>query len=137
MDRMDPTLRRALIDAAIEARTRSYSPYSHFQVGAALLCADGTIVPGTNVENAAYSPSVCAERSAVVGAVSLGKREFTAIAVVGHETDLTPPCGVCRQTLAEFADDLLVILGNLKGDVHEFHLKELLPDAFLPARLKG
>jgi cytidine deaminase len=134
---MDDALKQALIQAAIQARARSYSPYSHFRVGAALLCADGTIVPGTNVENAAYSPSVCAERSAVVAAVSLGHREFSAIAVVGHEHDLTPPCGVCRQTLAEFAPDLLVILANLHGQVHEFQLTELLPDAFLPARLKG
>jgi len=133
---MDAAQRDSLIRAATEARRHSYSPYSGFAVGAALLCDDGTIVPGTNVENAAYSPSICAERAAVASAVTAGHRRFVAVAIVGHATLLVPPCGVCRQTLSEFAPDLEVILANERGDVRELKLSDLLPLHFDPALLK-
>ena len=100
---------RELIKAAIEARRKSYSPYSHYQVGAALLTADGQIVTGCNIENAAYGPSNCAERTAFFKAVSEGMREFTAIAIVGSPegeelTQYAYPCGVCRQVMREFCE---------------------------------
>ena len=95
-----------LIALAKEAMTRAYAPYSGFKVGAALLCQDGTVYQGCNIENAAFSPTVCAERTAIFKAVSEGKREFAAIAVCGGKdgviTGLFPPCGVCRQVMAEF-----------------------------------
>jgi cytidine deaminase len=133
---MDAALRDKLIRAAREARQRSYSPYSGFAVGAALLTDDGTIVAGTNVENAAYSPSICAERAAVAAAVTAGHRRFEAVAIVGHATELVPPCGVCRQTLSEFAPDLLVVLANEGDAVRELRLSDLLPLHFDPALLK-
>ncbi|MBO5736022.1 MAG: cytidine deaminase, partial [Clostridia bacterium] len=106
-----------LLTLAGEARTRAYSPYSHFAVGAALLCKDGSVYTGCNVENASFTPTVCAERTAFFKAVYDGKRAFTAIAVVGGAGDTVDPactpCGVCRQVLAEFCSaDLPVILGS-------------------------
>lgn len=133
---MDASTRDKLIRAARAARRASYSPYSHFAVGAALLCDDGTIVPGTNVENAAYSPSICAERAAVAAAVTSGHRRFVAVAIVGHATELVPPCGVCRQTLAEFAPDLEIVLASEGDAVRELRLSELLPMHFDPTLLK-
>jgi cytidine deaminase len=133
---MDASLRDTLIARARQARTRSYSPYSGFAVGAALLCDDGAIVVGTNVENAAFSPSICAERAAVAAAVSAGHRRFLAVAIVGHDTALVPPCGVCRQTLSEFAPDLEVILASEGSDVRELRLSELLPMQFDSTLLK-
>ena len=96
-----------LVALALEARERAYTPYSGFAVGAALLCADGSVYQGCNIENAAFGPTVCAERVAVFKAVSEGKRDFAAIAVAGGRagqdvTGLFPPCGVCRQVLREF-----------------------------------
>lgn len=96
----------ALIAAARDARASAYAPYSHFSVGAALLCSDGTIVIGCNVENASYGLSMCAERTAVFSAVAGGRRSFEAIAVAGPPGKATPPCGACRQVLVEFGTAL-------------------------------
>ena len=128
--------RKTLLRAAMKAREFSYSPYSKFKVGAALLCADGKIFTGCNIENSAYSPSLCAERCAVAKAVSEGARDFIAIAVVGPEDSETTPCGVCRQVLQEFAPDLEVILVNCKGETTELTLRELLPYGFDSGNLK-
>ena len=129
-----------LISKAIEMTERSYVPYSHFHVGAALLEKNGKIWTGCNIENAAYGPSNCAERTAVFKAVSEGVREFEAIAVVGGPEDETgnvqiqdfcPPCGVCRQVLSEFCDkDFKIILANGKGEQKVFTLGQLLPESF-------
>ena len=131
---------QALIAAAAEARTRSYSPYSRFAVGAALLTASGKIYTGCNIENAAYGPSNCAERTAFFTAVSQGERAFTAIAIVGGREDwdsFCAPCGVCRQVMAEFCQDSFrILLGRSDGAVREFTRKELLPLRFGPENLQ-
>ncbi len=124
-----------LFDVAEKMLNFSYSPYSHFCVGAALLCADGTIYTGCNIENAAYGPSNCAERTAIFKAVSEGKKDFVAIAIVGGKNgvieDFCPPCGVCRQVLAEFCKkDFLILLKDKKNQVKEFTLDQLLPESF-------
>ena len=123
---------KKLIKSAMEAKEYAYVPYSHFRVGAALLTVEGQIFTGCNVENAAFSPTICAERTAVVKAVSQGYREFTAIAVTGDNGDYLTPCGVCRQVLAEFCDleNFVVILANDENDYKEVKLAELLPGAF-------
>ena len=123
-----------LMKLAVEAREMAYAPYSHFRVGAALLAKSGQVYKGCNVENAAYSPTNCAERTALFKAVSEGEREFTAIAIVGgmEETiaDFCAPCGVCRQVLAEFCDkDFRLILGN-PDNVKAYSFEEILPFAF-------
>lgn len=136
---------KELIEKAFEAQKRSYSPYSNFQVGAALLCKDGTIFQGCNVENAAYTPTNCAERSAIFAAISQGKKEFTAIAIVGNkaglkqgEGDYCAPCAVCRQVMAEFCDldTFKVIIAKDTDDYLEHTLGELLPLAFTPKNLE-
>ena len=124
-----------LIDLAKDAMTRAYSPYSSFKVGAALLCADGTVYQGCNIENASFTPTVCAERTAVFKAVSEGKREFTALAVCGGKdgviTGICPPCGVCRQVLREFCrDDFPVYLALPAGKYETRTMAQLLPDSF-------
>ncbi len=131
---------KELITAAIKARELAYAPYSNHKVGAALLTKSGKVYTGCNVENAAYSPSNCAERTAVFKAVSEGEREFTAIAVVGGMGDnLSPmcaPCGVCRQVLAEFCDgDLRIIMGT-EDNIVTSTLAELLPHSFGKSDLK-
>lgn len=121
----------ALLDAAWTARDRAHAPYSGFQVGAALLRTDGTLVAGCNVENAAYPVSMCAERTAICAAVSLGMKmgELRALVVVTEAETLTPPCGACRQVIAEFAETLPILLANRK--VRALHsIGELLPHAF-------
>ena len=125
---------RELIECAIEARKMSYSPYSGFRVGTALIGKSGKIYTGCNVENAGYTPTNCAERTAVFKAVSEGEREFTAIAVVGGKgdeiADFCAPCGVCRQVLAEFCDkDFRVVLGT-PNNIQVYTLAELLPFSF-------
>ena len=130
---------KALITAAAGARELSYAPYSNFCVGAALLARDGRIFTGCNVENAAYSPTNCAERTAVFKAVSEGVREFAAIAVVGGKrgeiSPLCAPCGVCRQVLAEFCPpDFPVVLGTPE-DFRVYALNEILPLAFTAVEL--
>ena len=130
---------RSLMEAATRAREFSYSPYSHYCVGAALLTADGRIFTGCNVENAGLSATNCAERTAIFKAVSEGVRDFAAIAVVGGRQDevapFCAPCGVCRQVLAEFCSlDMPVILGTPE-DLKVYTLGELLPFSFTPADL--
>lgn len=127
---------RSLALAAIEAMKKSYSPYSHFTVGAALLTKDGKIYTGANIENASYTPTVCAERNAIFTAVHQGEREFEAIAIVGgHEgniTGVTAPCGVCRQVMSEFCspDFKVILVTTPDGDYVEETLGSLLPYTF-------
>ena len=126
-----------LIRRAFEARKKAYAPYSHFQVGAALLCEDGRIYEGCNIENAAFGVSQCAERTALFTAVFEGERDFTAIAIVGGREDavsfdLCPPCGICRQALTEFCDPekFEVILARSESDPHVYSLGEVYPLGF-------
>jgi len=122
-----------LVAAAMAVRERAYAPYSHFKVGAALRAADGTVYTGCNVENASYGLSICAERNAVFHAVAEGQREFDAIAVV--TADGVTPCGACRQVLAEFNLQMVVIVADTAGHRSVYTLDELLPDAFVPGDL--
>ena len=121
-----------LIDAATAARARAYAPYSHFQVGAALRGVSGRIYQGCNVENVSYGLTSCAERNAIFHAVAEGERRFSAVAVVTGAATPTPPCGACRQVLAEFAanGDMAVILATLDGQVRQTRLSTLLPQSF-------
>jgi cytidine deaminase len=125
-----------LLAAAARAREFAVAPFSNFQVGAALLTADGQIVTGCNVENATYGLTVCAERVALFKALSEGHRRFTHVAVVAKTNDPTPPCGACRQLLWEYGGDLEVILGNLQRETGRFKLSELLPLPFDARLLK-
>jgi cytidine deaminase len=118
-----------LLAAARGALPHAYAPYSRFRVGAALLARDGRVFSGVNVENSSYSLTFCAERSAVVAAVSAGVREFVAIAVVCEQTMPCMPCGACRQVLHEFAPDLVVVLEDTEGS-RLLTLPDLLPHAF-------
>lgn len=131
-----------LCQQATAARERAYCPYSHFAVGAALLCKNGRIYTGCNIESAAYSPSICAERTAFAKAVSEGEREFTAIAIVGGKQgeicrELCPPCGVCRQVMMEFCDPetFLILLATENNEYKKYTLSKLLPFGFGPANL--
>ncbi len=137
--------KQELIRKALEVRERAYTPYSGFQVGAALLSRKGTVFLGCNVENAAYTPTNCAERTAFFQAVAQGEREFSAIAIVGGaagstsgERDYCAPCGVCRQVMMEFCDpeEFLVILARDEEDFREYRLSQLFPMGFGPANLK-
>jgi len=129
---------RELADIAISMLDRAYCPYSHFPVGAALLCADGAVFTGCNVENAAYGCAICAERTALVKAVSEGRREgFTRLAVAGRGDDYCWPCGACRQMLYEFAPDLTLLVARGDGDFVVLPLAELLPHGFGPKHLEG
>ncbi len=124
-----------LITLAKEAMQRAYAPYSGYKVGAALLCADGTVYQGCNIENASYSPTVCAERTAFFKALYDGHRAFTAIAVCGGKdgvlTGQFPPCGVCRQVMREFCEDgFLLYLAGENGTFETVTLAELLPHSF-------
>ncbi|MBD5633899.1 MAG: cytidine deaminase [Candidatus Eremiobacteraeota bacterium] len=117
-----------LVAAAGLARERAYAPYSRFAVGAALLCEDGTVVSGCNVENASYGMTMCAERTAVFAAVASGRTRFRAIAVAGPPGVTTPPCGACRQVLAEFGRDVRLLYTTASG------FEATTVDALLPAR---
>ena len=124
-----------LVALAEEAMTHAYAPYSGFTVGAALLCADGSVYQGCNIENAAYGPTNCAERTAIFKAVYDGHRQFSAIAVCGGKngqiTGACPPCGVCRQVMREFCDDdFRILMVGEKGSWEEITLAELLPHSF-------
>lgn len=120
-----------LIQKAQEAKEKAYVPYSGFHVGAALLCKDGTIFTGCNIENSAYGPTNCAERTAIFKAVSEGYREFQVIAIISDSKELTSPCGVCRQVMAEFCEpDFKVIMLSCDGKYKVVTLEELLPYAF-------
>ena len=133
---------KELVEKALEARSVAYTPYSGFRVGAALLCADGTVYGGCNIENAAFGPSCCAERTAFFKAVSEGKREFSAIAIVGgpagkEPEDFCPPCGVCRQVMREFCKpDFKIILVKSEEEWKIYTLSELLPEGFGPENLE-
>jgi cytidine deaminase len=120
----------ALIEAAIRARENAHAPYSHFKVGAALEDSEGHIHTGCNVENATYGLSICAERVAVVKAVSEGAKGFKRVAVVADTDTLTPPCGACRQILWEFCGDVEVVLSNLQGKTETIRLSSIFPRAF-------
>lgn len=138
---MERKMIEELIGFAIKQLDRSYAPYSKFQVGAALLTKKGDIYTGCNIENAAYSPSNCAERTAFFKAVSEGEKEFQAICIVGGKegklTGFTAPCGVCRQVMMEFCnpDEFIVILATSKTNYKMFTLQELLPFGFGPKNL--
>ena len=119
-----------LMKEAEKYSQNSYSPYSHFRVGAALKCKSGKIFSGCNIENASYGASVCAERTALLKAVSEGETEFESIAVYSPDSDNCPPCGICRQALAEFSDDIRVIYRSAENGVVKKNLRELLADAF-------
>lgn len=131
-----------LIEEALKARKLAYVPYSHFAVGAALLCEDGEIIRGCNIENASYSPTNCAERTAYFKAVSEGKTEFVAIAVVGgpdlnDPAEIISPCGVCRQVMMEFCDPKTfeIIMAKNTEEFEIYKLEELLPAGFSPKNL--
>ena len=134
-------LRRALLERAQEARNSAYAPYSHFQVGAALLCADGAVYAGCNIENAGLTATCCAERTAFFRAVMDGHRDFKAIAVVGgpegeQPAGPCPPCGVCRQVMAEFCAPSFEVILEEGGAPKVFTLEELLPLSFGPGNLQ-
>lgn len=125
-----------LVKTAMEMRGRAYAPYSKFSVGAALLCGDGTVVTGCNVENAAYGSCICAERTALCKAVSEGHNHFTAIAIAGSGEDFCWPCGSCRQMLYEFAPQMRVLAANSQGEFQETTLDKLLPHGFGASNMK-
>jgi len=129
-----------LMELAKEAMLHAYAPYSGYQVGAALLCRDGSVYLGCNLENAAFSPTVCAERTAFFKALYDGHREFTAIAVCGGKdgviTKASPPCGVCRQVMAEFCEaDFRIYLTDESNTLYEYALSEILPLGFSSAAI--
>lgn len=125
----------ALIQSAIDASQNAYIPYSQYAVGATLQAEDGTVFTGCNVESAAYSPTICAERTALVKAISEGYRQFERIAVVTRNGG--SPCGVCRQLLYEFSPTMTVIIADLEGQVHHIlPLSDLLPHGFGPSKLE-
>lgn len=121
---------QALSQLAIDMMERAYIPYSHFPVGAALECSDGTVYTGCNIENAAYGATMCAERTAIFKAVSEGHRDFVRIAIAGKSKDFCVPCGTCRQVMMEFAPEIEVICLNGAGESRKFTLRELLPYGF-------
>ena len=118
-----------LMDCAIKAREKAYSPYSHFAVGAALLCEDSTLYEGCNIENASYGLTNCAERTVIFKAVSEGHIKFKALAVVADTEGPCAPCGACRQVMAEFKIPL-IIMGNLMGNIKMVTIEEVLPFSF-------
>ena len=125
-----------LVQRALEMRKFSYAPYSHFAVGAALLCEDGTVFTGCNVENAAYGSTLCAERTALVKAVSEGRTTgWTTLAIAGSGEDFCWPCGACRQMLYEFAPDLTLLVARKDRQFVRLSLHELLPHGFGPKSL--
>ncbi|MBU8879430.1 cytidine deaminase [Bacillus sp. FJAT-29790] len=125
-----------LIEEAKIAMNKAYVPYSKFKVGAALLTEDGKVYHGCNIENAAYSMTNCAERTAIFKAYSEGDKKFAALAVVADTGRPVPPCGACRQVIAELCPkEMKVILTNLQGDIQELTVEELLPGAFSPEDL--
>lgn len=134
---LTPAAARSLMAAAVQARAHSHSPYSRFAVGAALLTESGAIHHGCNVENASYGLTCCAERTAVFKAVSEGDKRFVAIAVTARDGQGAPPCGACRQVMAEFAPDLHVYWRDFRGRILHKSLAALLPDQFQFVRHTG
>ena len=142
MKKLDEKTIQTLIAAAYDARKLSYTPYSHYQVGAALLAQNGQVITGCNIENAAYTPTNCAERTAFFKAISEGIRNFQAIAVMGSPegdvlTQYAYPCGVCRQVMMEFCkpEEFQVIVAKSSDDYRVMMLQELLPEGFGPDNL--
>ena len=140
---LEPEIKVTMIKMALEARKNSYSPYSHFQVGACLLTKEGRLYTGCNIENAAYGPTNCAERTAFFKAVSEGERDFAGIAIVGDKEGTVVdnyafPCGVCRQVVTEFTDPetFVILVAKSEKDYLETTLAALLPNAFGP-EMKG
>lgn len=139
---MEEAVIRKLIKTAVRQLSYSYAPYSHFKVGAALLAENGTIYTGCNIENAAYTPTSCAERTAFFKAVSEGVRTFKAICIAGgmngELTDYTAPCGVCRQVMMEFCspEEFEIILAKGEDDYKMYKLKDLMPLGFGPGNLR-
>ena len=139
---MTETKIQELIETAAAQLAFSYTPYSHFKVGGALLAKNGRVYTGCNIENAAYTPTNCAERTAIFKAVSEGVREFEAICIVGGPegriVDYTPPCGVCRQVMMEFCqpEEFQIILAKGKDDYRIYKLKDLMPQGFGPGNLE-
>ena len=131
-----------LIERAFQVRKKAYSPYSHFKVGAALLCKNGNVYEGCNIENGAFSPTICAERVAFVEAIKNGEREFEAVAIVTGPKDanvyeMGSPCGVCRQFMSEFCnDDFKIIMTKIKSNGELIDSKEFTMDEILPKRFK-
>lgn len=131
---LNPEQRRQLVQAAIKARLMAYAPYSQYKVGAAVLSTSGRVFSGANVENAAYPTTMCAERVAIFKAVSEGERDFAAIAVVTTNAGMS--CGGCRQVMAEFGLDTLVLIADDQGKIaQELTVRDLLPGAFTPKDL--
>ena len=123
--------------AAITMLERAYVPYSHFPVGAALECKDGTVFTGCNVENASYPAGICAERNAIAHAVAEGRRQFRRIVIAGKGVDFCVPCGICRQVMREFCGDAFVIVLAKPGEEKVYTLKDLLPQSFSPRDVLG
>jgi len=126
-----------LVRIADEVKKNAYVPYSGFHVGAALLTKSGKIYTGVNVENVSYSPTICAESTAIVKAVSEGEMDYSAIAVISDSDDYTSPCGVCRQRIFEFGDDIDVIMANNRREYQVYKITDLLPHGFDKTSLKG
>lgn len=129
-------MKKELIKKCLEAKEMAYAPYSNFKVGAALLTDTGKIYTGCNIESASYTPTICAERTAIAKAVSEGERNITMIAVTGS-ADWTFPCGVCRQVIREFGKDAKIIIVNSEDEYKEFTLEQLLPHSFGPEDLSN
>lgn len=131
-----PMTDQELVELAFTMHQYAYCPYSVFPVGAALECADGTVFTGCNVENAAYGSSICAERTALVKAISAGKRTFVRLAVAGNGKDFCWPCGACRQMLYEFQPDLTILAANESHHFVKTTLRDLMPHGFGPKNLQ-
>lgn len=125
------------IKQALEAMENAYAPYSKFKVGAALLTKNGKIYTGCNIENSSYGASVCAERVSIFKAVSEGEKDFELLVVATKTDEPSPPCGICRQVISEFSNNLPIILVNNRGSIIETNIKELLPFPFLKEKLDG
>ena len=134
-------INKKLINLAIEARKKAYTPYSKFKVGACLLCKNGEIYTGCNIENASLTPTVCAERTAIFKAIIEGNKDFKKIVVVGGKNeelnDFCAPCGVCRQVIREFSKKPEIIIANSKEDYKIYGMEEILPHSFGPEDLVG
>ncbi|MBE5957868.1 MAG: cytidine deaminase [Lachnospiraceae bacterium] len=120
---------KELCEIAVNIQKNAYAPYSEFRVGAALLCKDGSVYTGVNIENASFGATICAERCAIFKAVSDGKKDFVKIAITSSSNDFTMPCGMCRQVMSEFMEDGAVIVTNGK-EIKSFKVSELLPGSF-------
>lgn len=134
-DELDQAIRSQLVQAAAAARERAYAPYSGFRVGAAALFAGGTIYDGCNVENVSFGATRCAEQVAILKGVSAGQRELVAVAVVCDTPQPAWPCGLCRQVIAEFGQEALIVAANVAGDARTARLADLQPHPFAPGKL--